>query len=182
MDELIEAINGLTNALSDTHSIWTILSTIATVIATVTALYLSVNPRKRKLNIVFYYKSYTDDTPKVIVTNVGNKVIIINSISLYGENWGYQENFIDEDFTGNIRNITLAPGQREVVELDATRLWHDYSHAPFTLKRETEKVKILIIDAEGKKYRTKTNYLTKNLFSQVEGIMIRRAEEMSHEN
>ena len=191
MYELIDSIDKLTEALQQPN-FWHIAATIATFIATMLALFVTFNQLKRKLYCRISFKQYSDyemglraidsteknEEVKIVVTNVGNKPVVMDAVMICGQGWMYKQDLILENQDEKLNNEPLHPNQRTVIIIDQTQLRQKMKFAQNTTKFETEKLVIIVFDINNKKYKTTTEYYSNQLFTQLENYQKRKTNKI----
>lgn len=60
-----------------------IVSSLATLGATVLALYLALRDRRQRIDCVFMWETATKDKPMIILNNIGNRTVIVERVDLF---------------------------------------------------------------------------------------------------
>ncbi len=177
-----------TGLIPDWNAIEAIIQAMMT-IATFLAVYIAIEPTKIKLSINFYmlYNSYADlslvnSQPKLIITNVCNRTIVLNSISiLHGDtehiNIDLFTDNIDRPFIHKINSIdfdkpqpiVIIPGQTTVIEFSVVGLDYVFGHFcdPPRGKEESDWMYIRVIESFGKTIKLNTRITYKQYYDNL---------------
>lgn len=180
-------ISGLVPDWSAIDAITQVIMTIATFVA----VYVAIEPQKIKLSVNFYmlYNSYSNfslanSNPKLLITNVSSRTVVINSISfLHGSTEHININLfsdnIERPFIKKINNldfekpqpIVINPGQMSVIEFSVIGLDYVFGHFcdPPKGKEESDWMHIKITESFGKT----VNHNTKITYKQYYDNLIR---------
>lgn len=129
-------------------------------VATFIAVVVAIKRPKIKLKTKFIYKTYTDNIPKIVVSNCSSRAVVIDkAIINYGKNMLNSIEFIDDDYTGEIKEITIKSGEMKSIDLNKTLLYKPIGHVT-DVDEENKNYKIVMYlkDVEGRKYKVNTDF------------------------
>ncbi|WP_312700195.1 hypothetical protein [Sedimentibacter sp.] len=175
---------------------WNAIETIIQVmiaIATLLAVYVAIEPSKIKLSVNFYmlYNSYANlslasSNPKLLITNVCNRTVVLNSIAILHGNTNHininlfsdqvERPFIlkinDKDFD-KPQPIVINPGQTVVIEFSVVGLNYIFGHFcdPPSGKEELDLMFIRITESFGKTIKFNTNITYKQYYNNLVKII-----------
>lgn len=134
--------------------LWNALSSIATIAATVTALYLARRDNIKRMNVVLIWDQIGNYQHTLYISNIGNKPIPMKSISLYYKRKLFFNSNVLEDFkTNTFGRYLLLPNTSQKINLDSGAMMIAGVKRPDGNRRVlVPKVKIVICDMSGKTY------------------------------
>ncbi len=162
----------------DFGNIWDALSAIGTVSATIIALWLAFDGRKKKLSASFIWAGVEEYQAKLLVSNPSSKIIVINTISLKYQYKMYPAVDLLTDF--HYKDLyTLLPNEAKEIPIRMPTGLHDNLHikemkhkdgitldnAYLKQSGKKRRLAILITDNCGKKYRIVQKYSVSDLLS-----------------
>lgn len=134
-----------------------ILSTIATTVGVLIAIFL---PRRRKIEARLCININTN-TIKMIIKNVGNATVILDSISYYANKFCIETTeFIHEEFSEINELYIIQAGSAIVIDIEkVSRLWYYRGHAFDVNSNNSDwRISFTIHDFKGKKFKFRTKY------------------------
>lgn len=133
---------------------WDALSSVATIAATFTALYLARRDNIKRMDAVLIWDQIENYKPALYISNIGNKPIPMKSISLYYKGKLFFNSNVLEDFkTNTFSRYLLLPNASQKINLDPHAIKITGVKRPNGNKSVfVPKVKIIIRDMSGKTY------------------------------
>ena len=133
---------------------WDALSSVATIAATVTALYLARRDNIKRMDAVLIWDQIENYKPALYISNICNKPIPMKYISLYYKGKRFFNSNVLEDFkTNTFSRYLLLPNASQKINLDPHAIKITGVKRPIGNRRVfVPKVKIIIRDMSGKTY------------------------------
>lgn len=133
---------------------WDALSSLATIAATITALYLARRDNIKRMDAVLIWDSIEHYQPALYISNIGIKPIPLKNISLYYQGKNIFNSNVLEDFrTNTFSRYLLLPNTSQKICLDPNSIKITGVKNPNRNKKIfTPTIKIKIRDMSGKTY------------------------------
>lgn len=133
---------------------WNALSSLATIAATITALYLACRDNQKRMDAVLIWDQIEKYQPALYISNIGNKPIPIKTISLYYKGKLFFNSNVLEDFkTNTFSRYLLLPNTSQKINLDPHEVKITGVKRPNGNRKVfVPKVKIIVRDMSGKTY------------------------------
>lgn len=134
--------------------LWNALSSIATIAATITALYLARRDNLKRMDAVLIWDQIENYQPALFISNIGNKPIPVKTISLYYKGKIIFVSNVLEDFrTNTFSRYLILPNSSQKINLDPNSLKITGVRRPNVHRKMfVPKIKIKIQDMSGRKY------------------------------